>query len=224
MSSFTDPDAVARYADGPFRQVPGLAHLHRMTAILLAESAGPQARVLVLGAGGGLELKALAQAQPGWRLLGIDPSAEMLDLARQSLGPLVERVDFFTGRIDDAPAVSCDAATCLLTLHFLTEAERRHTLAELRRRLRPGAPLVIAHHSFPRSEAETERWLRRYAAFSAASGIPAAQADNAAQAIKARLPVLAPVDEERLLVEAGFADIELFYAGFSFRGWVARTI
>jgi hypothetical protein len=57
VSSFSDPTAVARYAEGPVRQVPGFHALQQMTALLLAESVPHDGRVLVLGAGGGLELK-----------------------------------------------------------------------------------------------------------------------------------------------------------------------
>ena len=64
-SHFSDPAAVARYAEGPFRNVPGFAGLLRMATLLLAERAPVDARVLVLGAGGGLELKAFAEAHPG---------------------------------------------------------------------------------------------------------------------------------------------------------------
>ncbi len=71
IDRFSDPEAVARYAEGPPRFVPGFADLHRMTAILLAERAPRNAGVLVLGAGGGLELKALAEAHPEWTFDGI---------------------------------------------------------------------------------------------------------------------------------------------------------
>jgi len=66
IRAFSDPAFVARYTDGPRRFVPGLDGLHRMTAVLLAERAPEHAKVLVLGAGGGLELNALAEAQPSW--------------------------------------------------------------------------------------------------------------------------------------------------------------
>jgi tRNA (cmo5U34)-methyltransferase len=68
-------------------------------------------------------------------------------------------------------------------LHFLSHDERLHTLTERARRLKPGAPLVVAHHSFPQSEHEKARWLDRYAAFAVASGVPAANARNAIAAI-----------------------------------------
>ncbi|HEX7814311.1 class I SAM-dependent methyltransferase [Dyella sp.] len=219
--SFSDPQAVARYAEGPIRQVPGFLGLQQMTAILLAEHVPPDGHVLVLGAGGGLELKVFAQAQPSWRFLGVDPSAEMLNLAATTLGPLASQVELLDGYIDAAPAGPYDGATCLLTMHFLTREERRQTLAELFRRLKPGAPLVIAHHSFPQVEPDKARWLDRYAAFGVASGISPENATKAIAAISGRLPLLGPEQEEALLREAGFDHVELFYAGFTFRGWVA---
>ena len=219
---FSAPESVARYAEGPVRQVPGFHDLHKMTGLLLAERIRADARVLVLGAGGGLELKAFADTQPGWTFCGVDPSAEMLGLAKRTLGPLVSRVEFHEGHIDDAPAGPFDAATCLLTLHFLPEDERRRALAEVCRRLRPGAPFVVAHHSFPQAAGEKGKWLARYAAFAVASGASAANAKNAITAIGERLPILSPEQDEALLRTAGFTDVTLFYAGFTFRGWVAR--
>ncbi len=218
--SFNDPQAVARYAEGPVRQVPGFEALQRMAHLLLAESVPVDGRVLVLGAGGGLELKVFADAHPGWRFLGVDPSEEMLALARSWLGPLMERVELHAGFLDSAPQQQLDGATSLLVMHFLSLDERRTTLRELARRLKPGAPLVLAHHSFPQAEPARSRWLARYAAYAAASGVDPSNAANAARAVGERLPLLDPVQEVELLREAGFEDVEQFYAGFSFKGWI----
>ena len=103
MNGFDDPEAVARYAGNPPRLVPGFRDLQSMTRLLLAEFAPADGRILVVGAGGGLELKAFAQAQPDWRFVGVDPSIEMLDLARRTLGPLMDRVEWRQGYIDTAP-------------------------------------------------------------------------------------------------------------------------
>jgi tRNA (cmo5U34)-methyltransferase len=218
---FSDPQAVARYAEGPPRMVPGFATLHRMAMLLLAERAPPSARVLVLGAGGGLEIAAFAEAQPGWTFDGVDPSDAMLDLARTTVQPFAARTQLHHGRIDIAPEGPFDAGTCLLTLHFLDLDERRRTLKDVRRRLAPGAPFVVAHFSFPQGPGERDLWLSRYAAFATASGIEQAVAQNAATMIGARLPILSPEEDEALLREAGFEGITLFYVGFTFRGWVA---
>ena len=220
---FTDPAAVASYAQNPPRLVPGFADLQRMTALLLAERAPANARVLVLGAGGGLELKVFAEANPGWQFDGVDPAAEMLELASATLGPLIRQVQLYHGYIETAPEGPFDAASCLLTLHFLTAEERRRTLIEVRRRLKPGAPFVVAHLSFPQSEPERVLWLSRYVGFAIASGIDPEKAQKASAAISQRLPLLSPGDDEAMLYDAGFSAVSLFYVGFCFRGWVAYS-
>ena len=158
----------------------------------------------------------LAQAQPGWIFDGVDPAAEMLKLAGQTLGPLGTRVDLHEGYIEDAPEGPFDAATCLLTLHFLAPEDRRRTLGEIHRRLKPGAPFVAAHASFPQEEGERGRWLSRYAAFATASGMDPAKAENARAAVAAHLQLLSPEEDEAILRDAGFSQVSLFYTGFSF--------
>ena len=223
IKAFDDPAATARYWDGPSRFVPGLDALHRMTALLLAERAPRDARVLVLGAGGGMELKALAEAQPGWRFVGVDPAAEMLRLAERKLGPLMERIELVHGLIDDAPDGPFDAAVCLLTLHFLDAAERTRTVQEIHRRLRTDAPFVAAHCSFPQGAGERDIWLDRYAAYPAAMGADPADTTKARAAVAASLNCFSPEQDEDILKASGFADAALFYAAFTWRGWVGHA-
>ncbi|MGY2907480.1 class I SAM-dependent methyltransferase [Bradyrhizobium sp. URHC0002] len=223
LAHFSDPEAVRRYADGPPRFVPGFADLHRMTRILLAERTAQDAKVLVLGAGGGLELKALAEAEPRWNFVGVDPALAMLKLAEQTLGQFNARVQLQQGYIEDAPDGPFDAATCLLTFHFLDADERRRTAREIHRRLRPGAPFVAAHSSFPQQDAERARWLSRYAAYAMASGVDPDLANNARAAVEANLNLFSPEQDAQILREAGFRDVELFYAAFTWRGWIAHA-
>jgi len=46
------------------------------------------------------------------------------------------------------------------------------------------------------------------------------QVNNARAAIDARLSLLSPEHDAQILREAGFGDVELFYAAFTWRGWV----
>jgi tRNA (cmo5U34)-methyltransferase len=217
---FTDPKLVARYSDGPPRMVPGFYSMQTMVTVLLAERVPHDANVLVLGAGGGLELKAFAQAQLGWKFDGVDPSAEMLKLAEQTLGLHSPRVRLHQGYINSAPDGPFDAATCLLTLHFVAMEERRKTAIEVRRRLKPGAPFVVVHLSIPQGENERSLWLSRHVAFLTASGLESDQAERARSAIDEHLHILTPEQDEKVLRDAGFSNVSLFYAGFTFRGWV----
>ena len=54
--SFSDSKAIAGYEENATRRVPGLRDIHRMTALLMAESTPTDGRVLVVGAGGGMEM------------------------------------------------------------------------------------------------------------------------------------------------------------------------
>jgi tRNA (cmo5U34)-methyltransferase len=217
---FSDPETLARYTDGPPRFVPGFHDMQRMAALLIAERVADDARILVLGAGGGLELRTFAQAYPGWRFDGVDPSSEMLKLAEQTLGSLAPRAHLHEGYIDVAPEGPFDAATCLLTLHFLAREERLRTLIEIRRRLAPGAPFVAVHSSFPQTQTRG-LWLSRYAAFAMDSGADPDKVKNFRAAVEAHLNLLSSDEDEELLREAGFSDVSLFYAAFTWRGWVA---
>jgi len=218
---FSDPAFVARYAEGPPRFVPGFADLHRLTALLLAERVPQDAHILVLGAGGGLEMKALAALHPGWRFTGVDPAAAMLDLARRTLGAQASRAALIEGTIDDAPEGPFDGAVCLLTLHFLDAAERRRTEREIHRRLKPGAPFVAAHASFPQGEGARALWLSRYAAFALGGGADPAQVETMRANIEQALSLYEPQQDEDMLRAAGFRDVQMFYAAFTWRGWVA---
>lgn len=219
LAPFQDPAVVAQYTDGPLRFVPGFADLHKMTGILLAESMPDDGRMLVIGAGGGLELRAWAQDHPHWRFVGVDPARPMLDLAKKTLGPLAARVELHEGYADDAPEGPFDAASCLLTLHFLDAVERQRTLEQIHRRLKPGAPFVAVHASFPQDERST--WLSRYAEFAIASGVDRDKGLAMREKVAANLSMLSPAEDESLLQAAGFRDVTPFYAAFTWRGWIA---
>lgn len=213
--------SASGYAARPQRQVPGYAGLLRMSRMLLAERVPETGRLLVLGAGGGLELREFADAQAGWSFDGVDPSAEMLTLASQTVGEHGSRVALHEGTIEVAPDGPFDGATCILTFHFIPRAQRLETLRQIRRRLKPGAPFVLAHISFAQTEPERSAWIARHVLFGVADGTDPATLEASRQAIGERLTVLSPDEEVAMLQEAGFAGVEMFYAAFSFRGWVA---
>ncbi|GHC93009.1 methyltransferase [Pseudorhodoferax aquiterrae] len=202
-------------------KVPGLYDVHRMATLLLAERAPDRAEMLVVGAGGGLELVAMAQARPGWKFFGVDPSAPMLDLARQATVAVSGRVHLVVGTVDQAPKRLFDGATCLLVLHFLDRGERLRTLERILCRLKPGARLVVAHHAPPGER--REGWMARSVVFGDRAANDVERAEATGKFMSARMPLMTPNEEEGLLRLAGFVDVELFYAALSFRGWIATA-
>ena len=74
--------------------------------------------------------------------------------------------------------------------------QRLETLAEIRRRLVPGAPLLVAHISFPQTEPERSTWIARHVAYGQADDIDPALTQK-------KLSQVNPGDEGRLSVLAG---------------------
>lgn len=221
MTTFSDRNAISSYAELAERNVPGLRDLHRMVSLLLAENVPTDGRILVLGAGGGLELKAMARPNENWRFDGVDPFPQMLDQARALTHEFANRITLHEGYIEDAPEGPFDGATCLLTLHFLPQKERIGTLRAICQRLRPGAPLAVVHHSFANDDSGKEKWLTRFANYVAISEMGNAGKRIDVRVMKERLPVLSPEQDVFVLRDAGFSQVELFYAALTFRGWVA---
>lgn len=217
---FADPSVVARYLDGPQRTVPGLTVMHDLVDQLLAEAVPDQGRVLVVGAGGGLELVHLADRHPTWSFDGVDPSLPMLDLAHRTVGSSHTRVALYHGDVSAAPEGPFDGATCLLTLHFLPEGDRLATLKGIRQRLGPGAPLLTFHHSVPAGP-DRLTWLERTARYAAGADGVEEKVRRGAQQLAGAIPILTPEQDEALLGQAGFAGIATFYSALTFRGWRA---
>ena len=216
---FADPSTVAAYAENARRRVPGLADLHRMVTLLLAEQTQDSAHILVVGAGGGMEITAMAEARPTWRFTGVDPSRAMLDLARKEVRPFGDRVDLVEGTVDKLPERCFDGATCLLVFHHLDRTARLRTLTEIRRRLKPAARLVFVEHAA--CAPDPELWMTRSVAFGDRDQLDWSKAKASGKVMVEQLTLLTPTEEENLLRDAGFSEVALFYAALSFRGWVA---
>ncbi len=106
----------------------------------------PPCRVLALGCGTGVEVRALRRSvDPAVALVGIDHSGALVERARQQTADegLSENVEFLTGDAHDLPY--SEAEFDVVTLHTLIShvEDPGRVLAEARRVLRPGGTTAI---------------------------------------------------------------------------------
>lgn len=129
-------------------KVPGYHLLHELTVDLLeAELKRPAPRILTVGAGGGEEIMNLLHRTKDWHVTGVDPSKPMLDMAKHRVAQLhmQERVAWHELTLEKVKDEAVyDAAVSLLVFHFVQERERVPFLQEIARRIKPGAPFVMA--------------------------------------------------------------------------------
>ncbi|MEL6666374.1 MAG: class I SAM-dependent methyltransferase [Pseudomonadota bacterium] len=223
LELFDDPNHAKDYAKGPASFVPGFEALHQMAAVLIREYSAPSPSVFVHGAGGGLEIEAFARENPNWSFLGVDPALPMLNAAKARLSDFGDRIDYHHGVAEDSPHGPFDAATSFLTLHFLDADARRSAVSAIVERLKPGAPFITVHCSFPQSLDARELWLTRHREFVIASGVAPELAEAARKANSENLELYDPEMDAEILQDAGLSEVTPFYSAFTWRGWFGRA-
>lgn len=185
----------------------------------------PDARVLSVGSGTGVEIEFLAKRFPQWRFTAVEPSHSMLERCRQRAvrAGVESRCTFHHGFLDslniDAPY---DAATCLLVSQFLVDPNaRRGLFRDIATRVRPGGVLVNADLAAdivsPGYELLLAMWLDRMSS----AGVQPEALARARAAYAKDVAVLPPAQVATLIASAGFdAPTPFFQAGLM-HAWCA---
>jgi 2-polyprenyl-3-methyl-5-hydroxy-6-metoxy-1,4-benzoquinol methylase len=103
-----------------------------------------EGRILDVGCGFGLFAAYFGQTQPRRRIVGVDPSARRIGLARALSEHLGLRHSFVEGDVRDARLEGpFDAAYVLDVMHHLPRADQRRVLERLAALLVPGGMLLV---------------------------------------------------------------------------------
>ncbi|KMO41813.1 SAM-dependent methyltransferase [Methylobacterium variabile] len=223
-----DASRAGEYEQQSRIALAGYDACHDLSACMLAAAlgSGRAARVLVAGAGGGArEVVTTAALEPSWHFTAVDPSEPMLALARARLeeSGLDARTEVVLGTVGDLPdGETFDAATLIGVLHHLPGDEaKRAILRDIARRLRPGAPLVLAGNHQPYASqplllaAWGERWRQQGAG-------PDEVEAKRARILQGADPPHSEQAVADLLRESGFAPPLRFFSSLFWGAWIAR--
>lgn len=123
----------------------------------------PQAGERAADVGTGTGHTALALAERGLEVVGVDPTPAMLEEARRLAARrgLAGRIRWCTGDADHLPLGdgAVDLVTCRRAAHHFPDVG--HALAEMARVLRPGGRLGVADHCPPPEAAEASNRVER---------------------------------------------------------------
>ncbi len=138
-------DRIARRYDFVNRVISlGLDQRWRRRTVA-ALQLGDNPRVLDLATGTGDLAICIARARPGAKVIGLDPSAEMLDVARSKVErkDLADRVELVIGDAQALPFASCEMDAATIAFGIRNVPDRAAALREMARVVRPGGRIAI---------------------------------------------------------------------------------
>lgn len=121
------------------------------SALLRQIDLRPGKRVLDLGCGTATMTIALKKSSPQAEIFGLDGDRKILEFARRKIEKAGLKIALNAGLSNEMPYASefFDAVASSLFFHHLAAEDKRRTLAEIRRVLKPGGTLHVADWGKP---------------------------------------------------------------------------
>ena len=212
------------YEDVIWRIMPGFEDIYNLALSFLQVRVNHTARLLIVGAGGGKELTYFGKRNPDWDLVGVDPSSQMLAVAKRKVAQEGLTAEYHLGYTKDLPSQPVyDAATSILVMHFLpNEGEKLIFLENICERLKPNSTFILVDIHGDRNSSNYRLFMDSWKLYQQRKGIISEELyDQITQQIEL---MVYPISEERtvnLLGEAGFTDVHRFYMAYFYGGWIA---
>lgn len=222
---FFDRKTAESY-DERFRKIsPIRASLDFVIRIVL-DDLPAHSRLLCVGVGTGTEIIDLANANPHWQFVGVEPSAAMLDVCREKIGAhkLSDRCQLVHGYLDDLPLdPQFDAVLCLLVTQFVKDSAQRQAMFDgMAARLKPGGYLINAEISDNMSSAAFRDLSGKWKAMHRFAGATESEAENSVDTLAKHVAVVPPAAIEGSLRSSGFSQPIHFFQSLLIHAWYSR--
>jgi len=214
---------INEYVERARQSIPGRDALFLIARSYLENKLSTNAKILVIGAGGGEEIISLGKDNSSWEFVGVDLSEEMLKLANSRIQQegLKNEVHLHQMEVLNLEDNDFDAATCLLTLHFVPDdGSKLKTLQAIQKRLKPNSPFILVDAVGERETPEFSDNVMAWKRHAQNNGMPIELLDKMFENAMA-LPFVTENRETELLTQAGFSQIRKIYQGTCFNGWLA---
>lgn len=192
---------------------------------LILKDLPTHSRILCVGVGTGAEILSLAQEYPEWSFVGVDPSADMLEVCRERLeaAGLLSRCELIHGYVQDIPPKEkYDAVLSILVGHFVPKEDRLSFYRDMNERLVSGGLLVNTEISFDLDSKEYPEMLRNWEHVQLLSGGNSESIKTLPDQLKNILTVLPPTKVEEMIQSSNFVLPIRFFQAFMIMGWYAK--
>ncbi len=223
---FSFNDQVAEvFDDMLFRSVPFYGVVVDGIIGLIQRFCSPNAKVFDLGCSTGNLLLEIAKRLPemNLQLTGIDNAPAMLNKARKK-AEMFSKSELIHFREQDITVFTdhdIDVIICNYTLQFIRPMIRAEFLAQIHKAIRPGGLLIISEKVINHSTRLNREYISMYHKFKKDCGYSELEISSKREALENVLIPFSIQENQELLKQAGFSNIETFFQWFNFCSFVA---
>lgn len=224
MTDFFTKTAAQTYDEKNSRLAPIADNMHFLIRLIVKDLPA-QSRILCVGVGTGVEIVSLAKEYPGWSFVGVDPSADMLEVCRERLeqAGILDRCELIEGYVSDVPTDKpFDAVLSVLVGHFVPRGERKDFYQNMHLRLKNGGYFINTQISFDLDAEAFPSMLQNWKHVQALMGATPESLEALPNILRNVLTVLPPAETEEHMRAAGFASPIQFFQSFMIVGWYGR--
>jgi tRNA (cmo5U34)-methyltransferase len=156
------------------------------------------------------------------RLIGIDNSEAMLSRARAKALGYGSRVEFVQGDILDFEYQKSEVILCHYTLQFIRPIHRAYLVQKLYDSLKPQGILIFSEKVVSEDRVLDYQMIERYYAYKREQGYSEVEIVKKREALENVLIPYTAKENEKMLLEAGFAHVETLFRWVNFATFIAK--
>ena len=155
------------------------------------------------------------------RLVGVDNSPDMLERCQSRLSK-VKRLELICGNLGNIQLVDAQLVCLNYTLQFVSPKQRGDVLKRVYAGMRTGGRLILSEKVRQVDEGQQAKITRAHEKFKRENGYSELEIAQKRQALEDVLLPLTGPENEALLREAGFQEIQRKFERLNFVSWIAE--
>lgn len=233
MTEGNDFDATQHFGDkhaGIYDEkirkvIRGYREMHDLSYYLLKDNLPEKAKILVAGIGTAHEAVTYANNQETWKIVGVDPTPEMVKSSRNKvigLG-LANRIEVVEGRVENLKENNFDAATSILVMQFLKDnGDKEKYLQSISEKIKKGARLITIDLEGEKGSENFKLLLSAWKRHQYSTRDDKEQIDKDFEHVDTDLQFIPEKRTLELMAATGFTKICKFYQSYLFGGYIAE--